>query len=249
MRLVRLAGGIALVLLFLAILLATAPARLLNQVLPPEQIVLAGVQGTLWRGNASRCLLRLPQGYLHLGAVEWSLDPLSLLMLSPRLSFASNWGGQRVEAQLRLRGQRDLDLRNLEMQVDAELVQQFAPLAVDGMLSAEFAELALRDGLPYSARGRLVWQEAGFQSPRGRIPLGSYAVDVEQAPGAALRGEVITLGGDLLVEGRVELRNRNYSIDLTLRGDGPLDNELNNALAVMAAPQGDGYRLSLESTF
>lgn len=249
MRLARLAGGVALVLVFLAILIATAPARLLNRVLPGEQIVLAGVEGTVWRGSASRCMLQLPPGYLHLGAVKWSLDPLSLLLFSPRITFASSWGGQVAEGQLRLRGQKDLDLRDLELQLDAELVQKFAPLAVDGMLSAQFEELALRDGLPYSASGRLVWQDAGFQSPRGRVPLGSYAVDVAQAPGEALLGDVITLAGALRAEGRVELRGRTYRIDVALRGDGPLDDQLNDALALMAAPQGDGYRITLESTF
>ena len=171
MRLARLAGGVALVLVFLAILVATTPARLLNRVIPGDQIVLAGVTGTVWQGSASRCMLQLPPGYVHLGAVKWSLDPLSLLLFSPRITFASSWGGQVVEGQLRLRGQRDLDVRDLELQVDAELVQKFAPLAVDGVLSAQFATLSLRDGLPYSAEGRLVWQDAGFQSPRGRVPM------------------------------------------------------------------------------
>lgn len=249
MRLLRLAGGISLVLVFIAVLVATAPARLLTYLLPGEQIVLAGVDGTVWRGSASRVMLQLPPGYLHLGAVNWSLDPLSLLLFAPRISVESAWGGQVLEGELLLRGSRDIDLKDFEMQIAADLVQKFAPLAVDGVLSAQFERLALRDGLPHSARGRLVWQDAGFQSPRGRIALGSYALDLAQEQGEALVGEVLTLGGALRAEGRVELRGRAYEIDIALRGDGPLDSELANALALMATPQGDGYRIMLQSTF
>ncbi|MEZ5568137.1 MAG: type II secretion system protein N [Halioglobus sp.] len=249
MRLLRLAGGLALVLVFIAVLIATAPARLLTYLLPDEQIVLAGVDGTLWRGRASRAMLQLPPGYLHLGAVNWSLDPVSLLLFAPRIRVESAWGGQVLEGELRVRGNRDIDLKNFEMQIAADLVQRFAPLAVDGLVSAHFEQLALRDGLPHSARGRLVWQDAGFQSPRGRIALGSYAVDLAQVPGEALVGEVLTLGGALRAEGRVELRGRAYDIDIALHGDGPLDSELTNALALMATPQGEGYRIRLQSTF
>ena len=54
MRVSHLAWGVALALFFSLVLLAAAPARLLGLVLPSEQVLMDGFQGTLWRGSASR---------------------------------------------------------------------------------------------------------------------------------------------------------------------------------------------------
>lgn len=245
----RLVTGLLLVLAFVFAVIAAAPARLLQFVLPGDQVVMQGLSGTLWHGRASRCLLQLPPGYLHLGAVEWSLDPLSLLTLSPRLHLGSAWGQQRVTGEVILRSAKALDVRDLQVSVAASLVQKFAPLALDGALSVDVSELSLRDGLPYSAQGRLVWQDGGFQAPRGRIPLGSYALDFAQPAGSPLRGEVITLAGPLEARGNVELDGRHYAIDVRLGSEYPLDSQLQQALALMARPEGDGYRVVLEADF
>lgn len=249
MRWSRFGWGIAVALVFLAALVVYAPARLLGLVLPAEQVVMTGFEGTLWRGGASRCLLRLPPGFLHLGSVSWSLDPASLLLLSPRLRVSSQWGSQTLNGKLRLRGAQDIDLADFDMRTSAALVQHFAPLAIDGAFSVQLEQLSVRDGLPHSARGRAVWQDAGFQSPRGRVPLGSYALDIEQPPGEVLVGEVVTLSGPLQAEGRIELRERVYAVDLLLGSDETLDSQLQDALALMAAPEGERYRISLEGGF
>jgi hypothetical protein len=67
----RLVGAAALILLFVGALVVTAPARLLYRVVPGDQLLLRGLAGTVWQGSASGVLLRLPQGYLQLGAVQW----------------------------------------------------------------------------------------------------------------------------------------------------------------------------------
>ena len=55
----RFAIGVALTLLLLLSLLVSAPARLLNWVLPGDQVLMQGFAGTLWRGSASRCLVQV----------------------------------------------------------------------------------------------------------------------------------------------------------------------------------------------
>ncbi|MDX1732822.1 MAG: type II secretion system protein N [Halioglobus sp.] len=249
MTLSRISLALVLALVLVVAVLAAAPARLLHLVLPGEQVVMQGLSGTLWNGRASRCLLRLPPGYLHLGAVEWSLQPLSLLALAPRVQLSSRWGQQRVNGELVFRGATDLDVRELQLSVAADLVRQFAPLAVDGALDVDIGELLLRDGLPHAGQGRLVWQNAGFLSPRGRVPLGSFAVDFSQQPGAALQGEVITLAGPLQADGAVELQGRRYRIDLLLDSEYAMDDQLRQALSLMARPQGDAYRIELDAEF
>jgi len=109
MTISRLVGALALALLFFVTLVATAPARLLSWAVPGEQVVLGGLSGPVWHGSASSVMIRLPQGYFQLGAVQWSLQPFSLLTLAPHLRLKSHWGDQTLAAEVIVRGQRVLD--------------------------------------------------------------------------------------------------------------------------------------------
>jgi len=194
-------------------------------------------------------LLRLPQGYLQLGTVHWSLQPLSLLLLAPQLTLRSEWGNQTLTGELVLRGQRDLDVFNLEGQLAADLLSRFAPVALDGMFTLQLEKLQLRDGLPYSTAGRLVWQDGGWRSPRGLVPLGSYAMDVQQAPGEALEGQVITLSGPLRANGTVQLQARHYEVDILLSSEGSMDEQLQQMLSLIAVAEDAGYRIGVKGDF
>jgi hypothetical protein len=230
-------------------LLVSAPARLLHLALPGEQLVMHGLAGTVWHGSASSVSLRLPQGYLQLGTVQWSLRPFSLLRLAPRLTLRTEWGKQTLEAELVLRGQRDLDVYKLEGQLPADLLGRFAPVSVDGLFTMQLEELQLRDGLPYSAAGRLVWQGAGWQSPQGLVLLGSYALDVLQEEGAALDGKVTTLSGPLQANGTVRLQGRHYEADILLGSESGLDTQLQQMLSLIAVAEDAGFRFSLKGDF
>jgi hypothetical protein len=129
----------------------------LYRVVPGDQLLLRGLTGTVWRGSASGVMLRLPQGYLQLGAVQWSLRPLSLLALAPHVSLRSEWGAQTLTGEIILRGQRDLDVLNLDASLAADLLGHFAPVALQGTFNLQVAQLELRNGLPHAAQGRLVW--------------------------------------------------------------------------------------------
>lgn len=245
----RLAWGAALVLLLSVSLLVSAPARLLNLMLSADQVVMTGFDGTLWHGSASRCLVRVGPGYLHLGEVQWSLDPLSLLLLAPRLTLGSAWGRQTIEGELVLRTQQDMDLYNLEVQVAADLLRQFAPVSLTGTLSAQVSQLQLREGLVHSGSGRLVWQSGAWQAPRGPVPLGTYALDFATAEEGMLQGQVVTIAGPVEAAGDVQLQGRAYQLDIMISSQGELEEQLQQALSLIAAPEAQGYRAKLNAEF
>jgi len=249
MRNPRLIGAAALALLFVATLVLTAPARLLYLAVPGDQLLLRGLSGTVWRGSASGVLLRMPEGYLQLGAARWWLRPVSLLLLAPHLSLHSEWGSQAISADLILRGQRDLDVRNLDARAAATLLEHFAPVALAGEFELQAAHLELRDGLPYSAEGRLLWKGAGWRSPQGAVPLGMFALDFAQAPGEALLGNVVTLSGPLTASGTVKLSGRHYEVDILLGSEQPLDPQLRNMLSLIAVPENDRFRIGMQGDF
>ncbi|MBN7795437.1 type II secretion system protein N [Parahaliea mediterranea] len=236
----------ALLLVFLLALAAAAPARLLPALLPPGQLQMQGLSGSIWHGTASRCLLNTPAGYLQLGRVEWRLRPLSLLWLAPSVDFDSQWGEQHISARATLHGAGDLGLRDVDARIDASLLRQLAPVAVDGRFALMASRLRLRDGLPAGAEGRLVWEHGSWATPQMRLPLGSYAVEFEQ-PGAgdALVGEVLTLDGPVRAAGSVRLDGLDYVVDVRIGGEHGLDPALARALSLMARPEGEAFRLRL----
>lgn len=249
MNMSRTVRAAALVLLLLACLLVTTPARILGLLLPPGQVIMQGVSGTLWRGKASRCLVQTQAGYFHLGALDWRLSPWSLLLFAPRLTLESKWGNQAFATTLVLQGGADVDLYELEATVPADLLRQFVPVNLAGVFSVQLNPLKIRGGLPVEAAGRLVWQDGGWNSPNGPVPLGSYALDIGQAPGAALAGEVLTLAGPVTARGPLQLQGRTYSVDILVGSEAGLDERLQQALSLVARPVDQGYRLKLDGEF
>ena len=101
------------------------------------------------------------------------------------------------------------------------------------------------DELPVETTGRLVWQNAGWLSPQGRLPLGSYALELTQPENATLSGEIISLTGPVQAEGMIEIDGRSYRVDALLAAEGSLDPLLQQALSLVAVPEGDAFRVRL----
>ena len=232
--------------LLLIVVIVNAPARLLGSLLPAEAAVLSGYSGGLWRGSASRCLIKVPGGYLHMGAVEWSLQPLSLLLLSPSLSISSRWGQQQVSGELTISGSRDVRLADFEANVSAGILQQFLPVALAGELSAQIETLTISDGESREASGTVVWQRGAWISPQGLQGLGSYAIDFTQDDQSPLSGKLITLEGPITADGSVQLTGRAYNVDVAVGSETAMDPQLQRALSLMARPVDDGYHLVLQ---
>lgn len=242
-------GLLALVFVAGLVAVLTAPARLLGLVIPAEQIILSGFTGTLWRGSASRSLLAVPGGYLHLGSVEWQLQPLSLLLFAPRLHITSDWGQQRFSGKLVLHGSQDISLSDADARFSAGLVQQLAPLALSGDVSVQISSLQVQSGLVTGGEGRLVWERGAWLSPQGLLPLGTYAVDFNQQPDAPLIGEVLTLAGPITASGQAQLAGRVYALAIDVGSEAAMPANLQQALSLLARPINGGYRLELKGEF
>ncbi len=249
MKISRLLWAASLALFLFVLLLVSVPARLLNYVVPADQLMMSGLSGTIWDGHASAVRLRLPQGYWHLGSVSWTLEPFSLLLFAPRINVRSDWGNQTFSADLLLRGKNDLEIYDFEGQIAAGVLRHFAPVALDGLFKVQLSQLRLSNGLPVNTLGRLVWQDGAWQSPRGLVPLGSYALDLEQLDGEPLLGEVVTLAGPLEASGGVMLDDRRYSLNILMRSEDELETQMQEMLGLIATPEGEKYRISIDGNF
>jgi len=240
---------LAVALSMAVLLLAMAPARLLSWFVPGTQLVLESVSGTVWRGRASRALVSVGDGYFHLGALNWTLSPFTLLTFSPTVQLESSWGTQRLVGEVIYHGPHDLSITDLDASVPAAVLKHWLPLELTGNLILQAPSLVLEQGLLYEASGRIVWQDGGWESPQGPRRLGSYAMDFEQLAGGSLLGEVITLSGDVQAGGQVSITGKDYGVDVLIGGRGLADPQLRQALQLVAVPEGDRFRVRLEGAF
>ncbi|MEH6570821.1 MAG: type II secretion system protein N [Halioglobus sp.] len=240
--------GIALFVILLVLLTVSAPARLLGQLVSSDVLVIHGFSGSLWRGAAAQCLVRVGHGYLNLGNVKWHLEPMTLLTLSPTIALESHWGAQNISGVLTLRDveEIDIDIADLDATISAQLLRQYAPLQVEGDIALRAEHVNIRSGMPNSSKGQIVWRNAAWLSSLGSIPLGSYAVDFSQPQDEALIGEIVTISGAVAARGSIELRERDYAVDVFVEADSGLDDQLRQAMSLFAQPEADGYRIVLD---
>ncbi|GIR68971.1 MAG: hypothetical protein CM15mP74_02220 [Halieaceae bacterium] len=71
-------------------------------VIPRDRLVLSGLTGTLWSGNATRAWLVVDDQPLMLGRVDWQFRPWRLLWSEP-LSITTSWGDQVFQTDLGVR--------------------------------------------------------------------------------------------------------------------------------------------------
>ena len=238
--------GLLLGLCAVVLLLALAPSRLLLSIVPDDRVVLQGLSGSVWRGEAARAMIAAGDDWLHLGSVTWKLSPLSLLLFSPGITVESEWGRQRLNAHVTIHSERELELGAVDAVFDAGLLQQYLSVELLGSIALQFEHASFRDGLPEQALGRVVWQDGGWRSPQGSRALGSYVLEISSAQPGEMAGEIVTLAGDVQASGPVVLRQADYQVDVLLSGPGLDDPQLRQAIQLLASPEGSAFRVKLE---
>jgi hypothetical protein len=241
--------GAALLGLLLLILVVIAPARLAAWVLPAQFVQFQGYSGSLWRGSTATAMVALEGGWMQLGQLRWKLSPLSLLILSPRLKLDSEWGQQRIAADLSVSPGGSLRVRESSATFSAGLIQQFLPVQLSGSLELLLQSLEIEESWPAEGSGRLVWRRAIWRGNRGSQVLGDYVLEFEVPEPRQMRGEITTLSGPISAEGSFLVNGREYSVDVRLTSEQSIDSELASALELMAAPVDGGYHLKFSSEF
>lgn len=223
------------VLAYFVALLATAPAAMVEHLLP-KSVVLNELSGSLWQGQAGKAQL----DKLDLGPVSWRLRPVDVF--KGRLAFALDFmpphmSGQGVVAAT-IPG---LVANDVKLAWDADgftpYLQGFGEL--DGRFSLNLSKLALSDKGVRSAEGVLSWDRAKVRYPRIlRLgDLNAKLMDAEGSTVAVLKNE----GGDLDLSGTVSLdANGKYQIRLTYKPTRRTKNEVRNAISQLGTAAEDG---------
>ena len=232
-------------LVYLALLLAWAPASLLGWALPRftrQAVMLEQPQGTVWNGSAAGLRVQAAGRPQQLGSVDWRLRPLDLL--SGRLGYRLQLAGAGIDATATLRaGLLGTELREVRAELPASLLGQFsADLALwqpGGRLALDAGRLVLgKQGA--AGKATLRWRDA--VSGRVNQSLGSYRADLDGTDqGLAIK--LSTEGGALVLQG-AGLWNpkRGLSFNGLARPTPASRAQLDGLLSLIGPAQGDGSR-------
>lgn len=232
--------------LVIALLVTRAPASLLGNALPPA-VNVTGLAGTVWKGEAAYVEIPLQAKPFALGRTSWTLNPMGLFF-GDVIRLRSDWGSQTVDVSVSPALNGSFDVNDAQLRIDLGWLRQLLPFYVGGQLKADLASLTFApDGRPTTANGRVVWENATWRAVGGDVSLGSYAVDVTTSD-AGIRATIITLKGALEVDGSVTIVGDSYRVMANLSGPAVRNEAFQQAIALLAVPNGSGYRIELSGT-
>ena len=232
--------------LVIALLVTRAPASLLGNALPPA-VNVTGLAGTVWKGDAAYVEIPLQAKPFALGRTSWTLNPMGLFF-GDVIRLRSDWGSQTVDVSVSPALNGSFDVNDAQLRIDLGWLRQLLPFYVGGQLKADLASLTFTsDGRPTTANGRVVWENATWRAVGGDVSLGSYAVDVTTSD-AGIRATIITLKGALEVDGSVTIVGDGYRVMANLSGPAARNEAFQQAIALLAVPNGSGYRIELSGT-
>ena len=232
--------------LVIALLVTRAPASLLGNALPPA-VNVTGLAGTVWKGEAAYVEIPLQAKPFALGRTSWTLNPMGLFF-GDVIRLRSDWGSQTVDVSVSPALNGSFDVNDAQLRIDLGWLRQLLPFYVGGQLKADLASLTFTsDGRPTTANGRVVWENATWRAVGGDVSLGSYAVDVTTSD-AGIRATIITLKGALEVDGSVTIVGDGYRVMANLSGPAARNEAFQQAIALLAVPNGSGYRIELSGT-
>jgi general secretion pathway protein N len=229
------------VLVFVVLLVATLPARVLVDRIP--MVHATGVGGSLWSGHAETLAVH----GVSLGRAQWRLFALPLIRGQLKIEANVNPPGGKGTARCVITFSRDVTCSH----VDASLPLQSLPMrnlpeGWSGHLVADLSHLDVKQGWPVAATGSIDVQDVHKMAGGGMSPFGSFRVEFpgpDMEPAQGLVGALKDTGGPLSVVGTLRLApDRTYVIDgrVAARSDAPAD--VARAIEYLGFPDAQGRR-------
>ena len=230
-----------LLCLVVALLLNLPVQHLLPHAQPPPGIQVAGIDGTLLQGRATRVSInRFP-----LDEVEYRYQPSCLPRLKLCYRFAYDRGELRAGYDL-LNGDTEISETRIDYPV-ADLMQ-FVPnplVRLVGRLELSVDELSYFEGKPAAMRGSLLWRNLGIDDEGIKLDIGDVMLDFDGNPGEGYDFTISDVDASLDVNGGGKiLAGGAYEIDLRIGSDAGIDPQVKQVLGLVAKNVGNNqYRL------
>lgn len=239
--------------LYLACLIATVPAGMMEWMLPRltnDRVFLVQPEGGLWHGKARNLLVKTSDGGLRpIGSINWEILLLSLLKqeLAVKVEVAD---GQHNSSGIIAAGFGKLRLRQMRANLPVSLLSEFTPAwqtwRPDGDLNLRTDEFAIsQQGIRGAAE--LEWRNASLGLSQVS-PLGEYKVNI-QGDQKIARISVSTISGVLHLVGKGEWSNQDgLSFHGTALGEPSKKVELRDLLRLLGGEQSnDVYQIAISN--
>jgi general secretion pathway protein N len=249
----RLLYALAGIGLYVASLIATSPAGMMEWMLPrltDNRILLVQSEGGLWRGKARNLMVKTADGgFRSMGSVNWEilLLPLLKLELAARVEMSD---GQNTSSGIVAAGFGKLRLSQMRATLPVSLLMEFLPTwqtwKLSGILNFRTDEITLsQQGVRGAAD--LEWRNASLGLSQVN-PLGDYRVNI-QGDQKIAQISVSTISGVLHLVGKGEWSNTGgLSFRGTALGDPSRKAELRDLLRLLGSEQSnDVYQIAISN--
>lgn len=206
---------VGLIIYFIYLVLSNTPASIaawaVHKAAP--NVWLMSVQGSLWKGRAGSAQVDLGNKTLPLGQVEWSLNPWSLLILRPCLSFETQVPGQLISGNLCQSPFGSTSISDANIDMPASTISSMLPVEKTmGQLSIQIIEADL-DGLTKGLNdlsinqidARFSWQNASVFVEQNWFSLGSFGGQAQANGEGGLTAKVTDIEGPFGVDMNIGL--------------------------------------------
>ena len=228
------------IVLFLVFLIALIPARVAVAWLAPPNIVLTGVNGTVWSGDAAQLGIN---GEL-VGRLRWSDGSLLLLIGRPawQIEVDRNDGFLRGHVGASMGGR--IRLTDLEGATSLPALRNIAPVGnAAGDVSIRLDELTAIDGLLEVIRGRIVID--GLRPPGlSEGTLGTLSTRFDGEDENPLLGIIEVEGGPISVRNatiRLE-PDGSYEVSGRVSANADAPRDITQSLRFMGEEDAEGFR-------
>ena len=234
-------------LLFLGMLVINAPAQLMKPILQAAapQLGIAGMRGTLWRGQANRIWVAHQNKRLALGELRWRLKAGSLLLLSPRVDVNLQGPGLQALGQLQASVTGAISGDDIDVSMPLAVLRTWYPLLLDGQLNLQLERVKLISNWPKTLQAKLMLESAGWRMGSQTIYLGDYQGEVNLVEGK-LVADLTDRNARLAVTGKGELsQDGRYATNLYVEQGDDQVAPIYRFVEFIGKPEGDGMRIEL----
>ena len=219
-------------------LIITFPARVAYQWFAPGELMLSGIDGSVWRGTAAQG----SAGGVYLADLHWSFQPLALLAGKLEFASSSKLASGFFDANVAVGVDGRVTLSDVADALTLDTLATVLPLTgIEGDLSVQFEELIVENGLPVAATGTLNIANlvSRYLSP---TRLGDYRAEFQTQDDGIL-GSVEAISGVLELGGTIKLdRDRNYEFVGKVAAKPTAPANIAQQLQLLGSPDAQGKR-------
>jgi len=203
-----------------------------------------GVQGSIWNGQADRVTI---QAQAPLNNVQWSLNPLALLLASLSADIEAQIKQQKIVGNINISASGNISASDVRARLDASYVQSllampFGELGGDFNLDIKSLQWSGK-GLPVTS-GQINWKNAKLTMVDS-VDLGHVQLDIKPGKQGQLLASINNKNGQLSIEGNASLSDdKSYTVDLNFNPQNNASDNIKQSLGMFARRQSNGsYQL------